>query len=689
MSCSCASHQAEQAPACCGSSHGVGPEKSTCCSNEHDHDKGHDHGHFHSHGGADVTVDAGCGCCGHDHGDAAGYSSFVDILLKSHSGRMMCLYLLLLGISALVMFLWEALGNWPMTVALGIGLIPILRSSLSSVKSGQIFSIETLMSIAAVGAAIIGEVQEAAVVILLFQVGEILEAVAARKAQIGIQRLVDMVPQEAQLVTDDGVKRVPAASLAIEDIILVGAGERIAADGVVVHGISDVDEAALTGESLPKTVMAGAPVMAGSVNGQGVLRVQVTRDAGDNSIARVARLVQEAQNRKAPVQRVINRFAQIYTPIIVCMAAGVAVVPPVLFEGEWSTWIYRALAMLLIGCPCALVISTPAALASALSTAARQGVLLKGGDVLEKLATVNLVAFDKTGTLTTGKPHVVDVRSMANSKDDFVAIAAGLSLGNSHPISKAVMDYVHEHSITPATVTGVVVVPGHGVQGVYNGKAVSFGALEEQDREDLSASVSSQAGTILSVVRINGDAVGVISCMDTLRPDAISAVKTLQMDGVKTLILTGDTQANAKNISQELGIDFYAHLRPEGKMERVQQLQNQGHRVLKVGDGINDAPALAAANVGLAFGGGTDVALETADGASLYNRVNDVSVAISLSKAAMRNIRQNIGIALGLKGIFLVTTVVGVTGLWPAILADTGATVLVTLNALRLLRYKD
>jgi len=598
-------------------------------------------------------------------------------------------YGLVLALSFVVAYLKPELGNIAIIAAMAVGVLPLARRALLATFKGTPFSIETLMVIASVGAAVIGAVHEAAAVILLYLIGEVLETLAARRAQIGVQKLVNLVPQDAHLETDSGVEVVAAADLVVGNCVVVGAGERMPADGVVTAGVSDVDESPLTGESLPKRKDKGATVLAGSVNGEGVLRVQVTKDADQNAIARVAHLVKEAQSRKAPVQRIINRFARYYTPAIVFVAVLVAILPPLAVGGDWETWIYRALALLLIGCPCALVISTPAALASALSAGAGRGLLVKGGDVLEALAKVDTVAFDKTGTLTQGCPQVTDVVAIHGDETRLLSLAAGLSVGGSHPIAKAVISYVHMNGIDPDAFDDVTVIPGQGVQGRIDSALVMFGALPSSVAiaEDVVQAMRGDGKTVSQIIS-DGEVQGYIATLDTLREDALEGVRCLQATGMHTVMLTGDTETNAAQFASALKIDFHAGLMPEDKMFHVRNMQSQGHAVVKIGDGINDAPALATADVGIAFGNGTDVALETADAASLYSRVTDVLDMVILAKQTMRNIHQNIGIALGLKCVFLVTTVVGLTGLWPAILADTGATVLVTANALRLLGQK-
>ncbi|MBS0530477.1 MAG: heavy metal translocating P-type ATPase, partial [Proteobacteria bacterium] len=435
-----------------------------------------------------------------------------------------------------------------------------------------------------------------------------------------------------------------------------------------------------------------ALVFAGTVNGDALLRVRVTAAAADNTIARVIRLVEEAQESKAPTERFIDRFSHFYTPGVVAVAALVAVAPPLLLDGNWSGWIYKGLAILLIGCPCALVISTPAAIAAGLAAGARRGLLMKGGAVLEQIGKITVACFDKTGTLTAGKPQVTDVIGFVRREADILQLAAALEAGSSHPLAIAILAKASEQQITLPNVADSKAIGGKGVQATVDGQSVFLGspaAVAEFSRltSEQTARIAAlnNQGKTVSLLVVDGALAGAIAMRDEPRPDAKYGLKRLTDAGIHTLMLTGDNRRTATAIGQDLRIEIKAELLPQDKQRIVIELQRDGGSVAKIGDGINDAPALAAADVGIAMGGGTDVALETADAAVLHGRVADVAAMVDLSKRTMVNIRQNIAIALGLKAVFLVTTIVGLTGLWPAILADTGATVLVTMNALRLL----
>ncbi len=582
---------------------------------------------------------------------------------------------------------------WLYTAAMAIGLVPIARRAISAAMAGAPFTIETLMSIAAVGAVIIGETEEAAIVVLLFLVGELLEGVAAGRARASIRSLTNLVPKTALIERNGGLEEVAAEILAMGDVIAVRPGDRVPADGVIVSGESAIDEAPVTGESTPKRKGGGDTVFAGTINTDGALRVRVTAEAQDNTIARVVRLVEEAQEAKAPTERFIDRFSRYYTPAVLVVGALVAVLPPLLAGEPWGEWAYKGLAVLLIGCPCALVISTPAAIAAGLAAGARRGLLIKGGAVLETLGKVTAVALDKTGTLTEGRPKVSDVIALGEASErDVLEDAAALDVTSSHPIAKAIVSRAQAEGIEVAPAVGVMVLGGKGVKGRARRRSLFLGSPKATAAiAPLSVEAEARIGALqdegktVSVLLVNDTPVGLVAVRDELREDALEGVKALKSRGIKPIMLTGDNLKTAAAIAGTLGVEPRADLLPQDKLRIVNELKAQGQVVVKVGDGINDAPALAAADVGIAMGGGTDVALETADGAVLHGRVLDIARMIALSKVTMGNIRQNIGVALGLKAVFLVTTILGITGLWPAILADTGATVLVTANAMRLL----
>ncbi|MEI2301221.1 heavy metal translocating P-type ATPase [Ensifer sp. MJa1] len=676
-----------------------------CSAHDHDHgDHGHHHGRDHNHGRdhhhehhghpagsarpkGEAEKAAAIGLHGHDHGPTSGP------WWKSGKGKLTIASGLALVAAYGVGNMIPATEPWIFTLAMLVGLLPIARRALVAATMGTPFSIEMLMTIAAVGAVFIGATEEAAMVVLLFLVGELLEGVAAGKARASIQSLTALVPKSAFVERDGRLDEVPAETLSVGAIILVRPGDRIPADGLVLSGESAVDEAPVTGESMPVRKETNDTVVAGTVNGSGALRVQVTAAAADNTIARIVRLVEEAQESKAPTERFIDRFSRYYTPAVVVLAALVAVLPPLLAGAAWDEWIYKGLAILLIGCPCALVISTPAAIAAALSAGARRGLLLKGGAVLENVGRVTAAAFDKTGTLTEGRPQVTDIVAFHGTEADVLRLAAALEQGSSHPLARAILERSAADRLSIPGIATVNAVGGKGLEGAVDGVALFFGSpkaagerVPMTDDQKARVSTLNDEGKTVSVLVAGGTVAGAIAMRDEPRPDAATGVKALKDAGIHVVMLTGDNRRTADAIGRQFGMEVHAELLPEDKQRIVRELKAKGFSVAKIGDGINDAPALAAADIGIAMGGGTDVALETADGAVLHGRVGDVAAMIRLSRATMRNIFQNIAIALGLKAVFLVTTIIGVTGLWPAILADTGATVLVTINALRLLR---
>ncbi|KKC37858.1 ATPase [Devosia epidermidihirudinis] len=646
-------------------------------------------------GGHDHSAHAHDNDHGHSHGEAAPSAHFdlgAGPWWKSPKAMLTGLCAIALVAAYILGQIFPVLDHWAFLAAMLVGLVPITRRAAAAAMTGTPFSIETLMSIAAIGAVFIGATEEAATVVLLFLVGEMLEGVAASRARDSIRGLASLVPKTALLEQNGVTTEVAAAALRVGQTILVRPGDRIPADGDIVDGDSAIDEAPVTGESVPKRKSVGDTVFAGTINTDAVLRVRVTAAASDNTIARVVRLVEEAQESKAPTERFIDRFSRIYTPAVLVVGALVAIVPPLLFGQEWAEWIYRGLAVLLIGCPCALVISTPAAIAAGLSAGARRGLLLKGGAVLETLRTITMVALDKTGTLTEGKPVVTDIIAYGRSERDVLSLAGALETGSSHPLALAVLARAKADKAPVPPAAAAKAVPGKGVTGTVGGKAVFLASA--QAAAAIVALTPEQVGRIeafnddgktVSVLLVDDAIVGILAIRDEPRDDARAGLAALKAAGIGAIMLTGDNARTAAAIGQSLGIEVRAELLPEDKQRIVRELQAQGKVVAKIGDGINDAPALAAADIGIAMGGGTDIALETADAAILHGRVGDIANMVQLSNTVMRNIAQNITIALGLKAVFLVTTILGITGLWPAILADTGATVIVTLNALRLL----
>ena len=613
---------------------------------------------------------------------------------KRRKGRIVLGLGSLLALAFAVSVVRPELSLWAYGAAALVGLVPVARRAFVGALSGTLFSIETLMTVAAAGAIAIGATEEAAVVIFLFAIGELLETVAAGRARAGIKALINLVPRTARIEAGGEVREVPVERLRVGDIVEVRPGDRVPSDGAVIEGQSEVDEAPVTGESVPVAKGVGDQVYAGSINANGVLRVRLTHSAADNTIARIIHLVEEAQGSKAPTARFINRFSTYYTPAAMAVAALTIVGPPLIVGADWYTWIYRGLATLLIACPCALVISTPAAIASGLASGARRGLLIKGGAALETLGKVRTIAFDKTGTLTIGKPQVTDIVAIEGTEDDVLAKAAAVERSSSHPLGLSILASAEARGLAIPQNFGGNAVPGKAVTARLREGFVSVGspryaaelALLPDDVAPHIEALEDEGKTVV-VVLVGKRVIGLIALRDQPRDDAAHGIVRLKALGIRTVMLTGDNRRTGDAIGRALGLEVQSELLPDAKLAVIDDLKKAGP-VAMIGDGINDAPALATANVGVAMGSGTDVALETAEAALLKNRVLGVAELVTLSRATLSNIWQNITIALGLKAVFLATTVFGVTSLWMAILADTGATVLVTANALRLLRWR-
>jgi Cd2+/Zn2+-exporting ATPase len=567
----------------------------------------------------------------------------------------------------------------------------------------HVLDINVLMIIAVVGAVGLGEWFEAAMVVWLFGISEWLESRSLARARHAIRDMMAVAPREALVRRAGDVVAVSIDEVLVGDIVLVQPGDRVPVDGTVTHGESAVNQAPITGESWPADKATGDSVYAGSINGTGALDVRVDRLAADSTIARIIHLVEEAQARRAPIQTFVDRFARVYTPAVVALAAVVAIVPPTvasvealsLAAGGWGEWWYRALVLLVVSCPCALVISTPVTIVSALTTAARAGVLIKGGAYLERLASVRCVAFDKTGTLTEGRVAVTEVFGVGTTPaHEVLTVAASLEARSEHPIGRAIVDRARAAGVAFVEGRGFRALPGLGAEAtVASGVAVigSHRFFESRDlcTDDVHARMAEVEATGATPVFVgrDGAALGVIGLADSLREGSGRVIRDLRAAGVEhVVLLTGDTRRSANATRQASGVDeVYADLMPEDKVTLVEMLRREHKVVAMVGDGVNDAPALAAADVGIAMGAGSGVALETADVALVGDDLGRLPFVMRLSRRALHTIKVNVGIALGLKVAFLVMTLVGTATLWMAVLADTGASLLVVANSLRLL----
>ena len=577
-----------------------------------------------------------------------------------------------------------------------VGGVPLAIKGFRAARATHTLDINMLMSIAVIGAAFIGEWFEAAVVVFLFSFGEALEGYAMDRVRRSVRSLLALAPPAALVRRGANEAEIPVAEVAVSELVIVRSGERVPLDGVVVSGASSVDQSSLTGESMPVGKEVGDQLFAGTMNGSGPLTMRVTRLAGDSSVARIIRMVETAQAQRAPVQRIVDRFASVYTPTIIAIAAVIAVVPPLL-GGEWMEWISRALIVLVISCPCALVLSTPISIVSALSAAARNGVLVKGGAVLERIAAIDTVAFDKTGTLTAGKPVVTRVIPFAGRlEQDVLALAATLERHSEHPLGRAVVQAAQERALTIDEATDERVIHGSGLVGTIGGKEwrIGSGRLFNQPvlAEDVARAVAEieQSGGTAVMVGDETDIHGVIGFADTPRPDAAAALRDLHDAGVKKIVvLSGDSEAAVRGVASAVGIDeARSGLLPEQKLAAIGELRERGGVVAMVGDGVNDAPSLAASDVGVAMGvAGTDAAVETADIALMGDDLRGLAATIRMGRRAKRIVAANIGLSLATKAIFLSLAIAGSATLWMAIVADVGTSLLVIANGMRLLRW--
>ncbi len=585
------------------------------------------------------------------------------------------------------------------TLAGGVLVFPAAFKALLKAK----LDMNVLMTVAVAGAWILGDAGEAASVVFLFSLSELLESWAATRARRAVDALLDLSPPTALVIAADGRQvETAVAEVAVGSEILVKNGTRIPLDGEVVSGESGVDQAPITGESVPVDKSPGDTVFAGTVNGDGSLTVRVTKAADESTLSRIIRLVGEAEEQKPPVQRWVDRFAAIYTPAVFVMAIAVAVIPPLLLGQVWQDWIYRALVLLVIACPCALVIATPVSVVSGLTALARRGVLVKGGNYLEAVGKLRALAVDKTGTITAGKPKVVGIQSVANvSEDEILRRAAAINAHSNHPLANAIVEAARERGIEFSEVRDFQSVSGHGARATLDGHphfignhkmTHEIGVCSPEIEARLSAiEEKGQSLAVLGHAPHNGcagEVLGIIAIADTLRPEAAAALKAIHAAGVeKVVMLSGDNQRTASAIAKQAGIDeARGDLMPEDKVAQVRELVKTYQHAGMVGDGVNDAPALAVASIGFAMGGiGSDAAIETADIALMKDDLSKVADAIVTGRRTLSIIRFNVTFALVVKAVFIVLAFAGHADLWLAILADTGATLLVILNSLRLL----
>jgi Cd2+/Zn2+-exporting ATPase len=578
-------------------------------------------------------------------------------------------------------------------IAIAIGGFHIAKSAIYSLKT-LTADMNLLMSIAVIGAMAIGQWEEAATVVVLFALGNALQSYTLGKTRNSIKELISLSPKEATVLRNGKEVRLNTALLNVEDIIIVKPGEKIPMDGVVKEGTSYVNQAPITGESMPVEKTPASEVYAGTINENGSLEIKVTRLAKDNTLSKIIQMVEEAQVRRAPTQVFIDKFTKYYTPAVIAMAAGIAVIPALLGQ-PLDTWLSRGLVLLVISCPCALVISTPVSIVAAIGSASRNGVLVKGGTYLEEIGRARAIAFDKTGTLTKGKAAVSDIITFDSyDKENILAIAASLESRSGHPLAAAILKAHHNKPTMP--VTNFESIPGKGIKGMIDSKEYSLGSLKmfSPVSEDVTRVVIhlQEAGTTPVILSADHQVLAVIAISDELRPESRKVISDLHETGLKEVImLTGDNRRMAKSIANDIGLDgYFAELLPEDKANIVKGIRKAHGNVVMVGDGVNDAPALVASNVGIAMGAtGSDTALENADIALMANDLSKVDYTIKLGRRTLTIIKENVTFAIIIKALFIGLAVLGLANLWMAVFADMGASLIVILNGMRLIHTRQ
>ncbi|MBL5791390.1 heavy metal translocating P-type ATPase [Heyndrickxia sporothermodurans] len=610
----------------------------------------------------------------------------------SHSNRMLKTLIIM---SAVLYFIAIFVGKWSEGIAITIFIIAAALSGYQTFIQGiknlfrLKFNIDTLMTIALIGAFGIGEWKEGTLVAILFGINEFLEGLGMEKARSSMEALLKVAPKQATLIANGKEQIVSIETLNAGDIVLVKPGEKIPSDGIVIEGKSSVNEAAITGEPMPVEKSIDESVYGGSINNEGILKISITKSYEDSSLAKILHLVEEAQETKTPTEQFINHFAKYYTPAIIIIAIIVMIAPPLLAGADWGKWFYQGLAVLIVGCPCALVLSSPIAIVSGITRNARNGILIKGGVFLEQLGKIDTIAFDKTGTLTKGEPFV---EIMKVFDERFLTIAGSVEKLSSHPLAKAVMRKVEEASAPLIETTDVETLPGQGISAIVNGERYFVGNEKGLPATTMTASIQKEItalkdqGYTLVTVADKEKVLGLMGITDEVRSESKQIIKELHQAGIKhTVMLTGDHQQTAKKVAEQIGLsNYYANLLPDEKVKKIKELTQQG-KIAMVGDGINDAPALATADLGIAMGKGTDSAIETADIVLMQDHLGKLPSAVRISKRVNHIIKLNISLALGLKLIALLLTIPGWLTLWIAILSDMGATVLVTLISLTLM----
>ncbi|MDN4587136.1 copper-translocating P-type ATPase [Xenophilus aerolatus] len=668
---------------CCGGPVTLRPAAAKPRAHAHDHEGGHDHDHGpEGHAAGD----------GHDHGPLPGWPRLAAALVVALAAELSHL---LLPETAV----WRGVGMALAAVAIALAGIGIYRSGLKSLLKGRL-GIDTLMAVAVTGAFVIGQWPEAAMVMALYALAELIEHKAADRARNAISGLMALAPDEAEVRGADGQwRRVPAAEVAVGQVLRVRPGERVPLDGTVTAGSSSIDQASVTGESIPVDKTVGDAVFAATVNQGGELEVRVSAAVGHTTLDRIIESVERAQASRAPTQRFVERFAAVYTPTVFVLAVLVAVVPPLFLGAAWLASVYKALVLLVIACPCALVISTPVTVVSGLTAAARRGILVKGGVHLETARRLRAVALDKTGTITAGKPVLVDWQPWGGAdRAGTAADAAQLAGRSDHPVSAAIASGLHDVPRGNAAIEGFRAVVGRGVEGRVDGRTLVLGnhrLIEERGlcTPELEAALAAheQQGRTVTLLADEHVVLGLFAVADTVKPGSLQAVAALKALGVTPVMLTGDNPSTAQAVAREAGIDdARGGLLPEDKLQAVQALRQRYGATGMTGDGINDAPALAQADLGFAMGAaGTDIAMEAADVVIMNDDLGRIAETIRLSRRTHAVLWQNIALALGIKAVFFGLAIFGQATMWMAVFADMGASLLVVANGLRLLKALD
>ena len=646
--------------------------KSSCCSTSHSshNENSHSHEHGHSH----EIKENNEGIVGYVKDNLMLIvGTIIYIIALIYKGNENLLSVLLFVASYLVIG-WE-----------------VIWTAIKNISRGEIFDENFLMSIATLGAFFIGEYPEAVAVMLFYQVGEMFQGYAVSKSRKSISSLMNIRADYANVLRNGEEVKVDPQNVAINEIIIVKPGERVPLDGVVLDGRSFIDTSALTGESVPREITVGEEILSGAINNNGVLKVKVNKEFGESTVSRILELVENASNKKAPTEKFITKFSKVYTPIVVVISILVAVIPPLVISGEaFSVWIYRALSILVVSCPCALVVSIPLGFFSGIGAASKKGILVKGGNYLEALKDSEIIVFDKTGTLTKGVFNVTEINPKNITKEELLEITAMGESHSNHPIAISIAK-AYGKEINKEEIKDYKEISGHGIEVIIKGNDVLLGNVKLMKTNNIDFDDVDSIGTIVHVA-INGEYKGSIVISDEIKENVDVALRELKNVGIKkTVMLTGDNKAVAEKVAKSIGIDeVYSELLPGDKVSKVEEIldkSNEKGKVLFVGDGINDAPVLARADIGVAMGGiGSDAAIEAADVVLMKDKVEAISEAIIVARRTNKILWQNIIFSLGVKVVVMILVVLGLTNMWAAVFADVGVTLIAVLNSMRIIR---